>query len=75
MLARGGFDAIVSDTKMPVMDGERFYAELTQRFPAMRRRIMSLTGDVLSREKRTFLESTGAPSSRSPATSMKSAAW
>jgi CheY-like chemotaxis protein len=75
MLARGGFDAIVSDTKMPVMDGERFYAELTQRFPAMRRRIVSLTGDVLSREKRTFLESTGAPSSRSPATSMKSAAW
>jgi hypothetical protein len=41
----------------------------------MRRRIVSLTGDVLSREKRTFLESTGAPSSRSPATSMKSAAW
>ena len=46
---------------MPVMDGERFYAELTQRFPALRRRIVFLTGDVLSREKRTFLESTGAP--------------
>jgi DNA-binding response OmpR family regulator len=27
----------------------------------MQRRIVFLTGDVLSREKRTFLESTGAP--------------
>jgi CheY-like chemotaxis protein len=46
---------------MPVMDGEGFYGELMQRFPALRRRFMFLTGDVLSREKRTFLEGTGAP--------------
>ena len=61
MLAQGAYDAIVSDTKMPVMDGVGFYGELTRRFPALRRRIVFLTGDVLSREKRTFLESTGAP--------------
>ena len=61
MLARDTYDAIVSDTKMPVMDGEGFYGELVQRFPALRQRIVFLSGDVLSREKRAFLESTGAP--------------
>ena len=61
MLAQGGYDAIVSDTKMPVMDGEGFFGEVTRRFPALSRRIVFLTGDVLSREKRIFLEATGAP--------------
>jgi CheY-like chemotaxis protein len=61
MLAQGGFAAVVSDTKMPVMDGEGFFGELTRRFPALSRRIVFLTGDVLSREKRLFLEATGAP--------------
>ncbi|HEY2991405.1 MAG TPA: response regulator [Methylomirabilota bacterium] len=61
LLAQGRYDAIVSDTKMPVMDGEGFFGELVRRFPGMRQRIVFLTGDVLSREKRAFLESTGAP--------------
>jgi signal transduction histidine kinase len=61
LLGRATFDAIVSDTKMPVLDGESFYAEMIRRFPAMRDRIVFLTGDTLSRDKRTFLESTGAP--------------
>ncbi|HEV8397110.1 MAG TPA: ATP-binding protein, partial [Vicinamibacterales bacterium] len=61
LLAQGRYDAVVSDTKMPVMDGEGFFGELVRRFPGMRQRIVFLTGDVLSREKRAFLESTGAP--------------
>ena len=61
MLGRRAFDLIVTDTKMPVLDGERFYAELEQRFPKLCRRILFLTGDVLSGEKRAFLERTGAP--------------
>lgn len=61
LLAEGGYDAIVSDTKMPVMDGKGFFGEMVRRFPWLRRRIVFLTGDVLSREKRAFLESTGAP--------------
>jgi signal transduction histidine kinase len=60
-LAAKHYDLIVSDTKMPVLDGESFYRELVQRHPALRERIVFLTGDVLSREKRTFLEGTGAP--------------
>ena len=61
MLAGQRYDAVVSDTKMPVMDGEGFFGEVMQRFPGLRHRILFLTGDVLSREKRAFLEATGAP--------------
>ena len=61
MLGRRAFDLIVTDTKMPVLDGEGFYTEIERRFPRLRRRIVFLTGDILSREKREFLERTGAP--------------
>ena len=61
MLSREQYDVIISDTKMPVLDGERFYAEVERRYPRLRERILFLTGDVLSREKREFLERTGAP--------------
>ncbi len=52
---------IVSDTRMPVLDGEAFYAELERRFPALCRRFIFLTGDVLNSDKRAFLARTGAP--------------
>jgi len=61
MLERRPYDLIVGDTKMPVLDGERFYGELERRFPRLARRILFLTGDVLNREKREFFERTGAP--------------
>jgi len=61
MLGRGHYDVVVSDTKMPEMDGEAFYDELSRRFPALRSRIIFVTGDVLSREKREFIERTHAP--------------
>jgi len=35
--------------------------ELERSYPRLRERILFLTGDVLSREKREFLERTGAP--------------
>ncbi|HYE92962.1 MAG TPA: response regulator [Terriglobales bacterium] len=61
ILALAPFDLIVSDTKMPGMDGEGLYEEVGRRFPALRDRIVFVTGDVLSAEKRAFLERTGAP--------------
>jgi signal transduction histidine kinase len=61
-LARRPYDLIVTDTKMPVLDGEGLYRELERRLPAsLRPRMIFLTGDVLSREKQEFLEGTGAP--------------
>jgi signal transduction histidine kinase len=61
MLERRAYDLVLSDTKMPKLDGEHFYAEVERRFPQLRRRIVFVTGDILSREKRAFLERTGAP--------------
>ncbi len=60
-LGGSGYDVVISDTRMPVLDGEGFYAELEQRHPALCRRIIFLTGDVLSSDKRAFLERTGVP--------------
>jgi signal transduction histidine kinase len=61
MLAQRPYDLVVTDTKMPVLDGPAFYEELGRRFPAMLGRVIFLTGDVLGREKREFLEGSGAP--------------
>ena len=55
---RSGSPAI---PKMPRLDGEHFYAEVERRFPHLRHRIVFVTGDILNREKRAFLERTGAP--------------
>ena len=53
------YDVIFTDTKMPRMDGPTFYRDLIRRLPAFTRRVVFVTGDVMDREKREWLESTG----------------
>jgi two-component system NtrC family sensor kinase len=60
-VARHHYDLVLSDTKMPLLDGVDLYRELERRAPALCGRIVFLTGDVLDGAKRAFLESTGAP--------------
>jgi signal transduction histidine kinase len=60
-VARHHYDLLLSDAKMPAFDGVELYLALERRFPALCRRVVFLTGDVLDRTKREFLESTGAP--------------
>jgi two-component system NtrC family sensor kinase len=60
-LARRSYDLILSDTKMPVMDGLALHQEIERRFPSLRGRIIFVTGDVLDEEKQRLLEATGAP--------------
>ena len=66
MLERRGYDLILTDTKMPVLDGVEFYRALERRFPQLCRRLIFVTGDLLDPEKRSFLASTGAPCMEKP---------
>ena len=60
-LEREPFDLIVSDTKMPLMDGLELFQEIERRFSALGRRVIFVSGDVLDAEKRRAVELTGAP--------------
>jgi signal transduction histidine kinase len=60
------YDLILSDTKMPVLDGQGFFQELERRHPELRRRVAFVTGDVLSVDKRAFVERIGAPTLAKP---------
>lgn len=53
------FDGILSDIRMPSMDGQTFYERLRESAPAMARRIIFITGDTVSAKTRAFLDATG----------------
>jgi two-component system NtrC family sensor kinase len=61
MLDHQSYDVILSDTRMPVLDGYGFFTELERRHPELRRRVAFLTGDVLNAHKRDLLERTAVP--------------
>ncbi|MBT9456642.1 MAG: PAS domain S-box protein [Burkholderiaceae bacterium] len=56
MLAESGFDAIVSDLRMPDIDGAALWRTVRQRDPALARRMLFVTGDTLSPSARVFLD-------------------
>ncbi len=57
-----GFPGIViTDMKMPVMDGRSFHAQLKARDAKMAARMIFATGDTVSEDARAFLDSTGNP--------------
>jgi CheY-like chemotaxis protein len=55
------YDVIVCDLHMPDLDGPAFYALLTQQYPALRQRVIFLTGDTVGTATRTFLTQCGRP--------------
>ena len=61
LLARRPYDLVVSDTKMPILDGVGLYDEIQRRYPALRGRTIFVTGDVLDQDNQDYLASTGAP--------------
>jgi two-component system NtrC family sensor kinase len=53
------YDLIVCDLKMPRVDGMQFYRAIAATNPALARRVIFVTGDVVGAEAGRFLEETG----------------
>jgi len=65
-LRRASYDLILSDVRMPYLDGPGLYRALERRLPDLCRRFVLMTGDVLSAEIQTFLDQTGVPGLSKP---------
>jgi two-component system NtrC family sensor kinase len=55
------FDLVISDIRMPGLDGRGLYDAVAARFPALLPRLVFVTGDTLSRETVEFLQRTEVP--------------
>ena len=60
-LARGGFDLVICDLRMPRLDGPAFYDVLVRTGSPMRDKIIFITGDTLAARSLKFLESKNLP--------------
>ena len=60
-LERGSYDVIVSDLRLPTMDGRTFYRELRHRWPAALPRLIFMTGHAEDPVYGRFLRETGVP--------------
>ncbi|MBI4269576.1 MAG: PAS domain S-box protein [Candidatus Rokubacteria bacterium] len=58
-LGRRAYDLVLSDVKMPNLDGRGLYREVERRFPHLAARMVFLTGDALGAEVSAFIETTG----------------
>ncbi|MBI5386202.1 MAG: response regulator [Verrucomicrobia bacterium] len=58
-LQRRDFDLVLSDYRMPVMDGQQFYKRVVELKPWLASRIVFLTGDVVNEDTQSFLSSIG----------------
>ena len=62
------YDVILSDLRMPGLDGPGLYREVVRRHPDLGRRFAFITGDSLAQATREFLAEAGVPSLGKPFT-------
>ena len=60
-LATQRFDAILTDMRMPDLDGPALYQEIERRWPQQAGRVAFVTGDTLSLALREFVTDSGRP--------------
>ena len=59
---------MLSDMRMPEIDGPGLYRALEQEYPHLLRRVIFLTGDTLNPETKRFLDQSAAPCLTKPCT-------
>ncbi len=65
-VAKQRYDVILTDVRMPRLDGPGLYRELSRLRPELLSCVIFVTGDTLSPETRRFLKSVPAPCVRKP---------
>jgi CheY-like chemotaxis protein len=65
-LRDGTYDLIISDLRMPHLDGPGLYREIARRHPQLIRRMIFVTGDTLGPESAEFLRQSAAPTFGKP---------
>jgi DNA-binding NtrC family response regulator len=61
VLARGGIDLVVSDVRMPGLDGLGLYREIERVYPQLRRRFVWMTGGSPDPATMKLVKETGLP--------------
>ena len=61
LLGKREYEAILTDLRMPEMDGPELYRQIEQRWPQRARQVIFITGDALSPTVQSFLAGTGQP--------------
>jgi PAS domain S-box-containing protein len=60
-MAAENFDAIITDIRMPDLDGRALYQEIERRWPGRAGRVVFVTGDTLAPGLREFVSASGRP--------------
>jgi CheY-like chemotaxis protein len=68
LIGRNPFDLILSDLRMPEMDGRALYDEVRRDYPQALKRIVFVTAQAQGPEYGPFLRETGAPVLEKPFT-------
>ena len=55
----GAYDLVICDLKMPRLDGMAFYRAIASTMPALARRVIFVTGDVVASDAERFLDESG----------------
>jgi two-component system NtrC family sensor kinase len=60
-MAAAHYDVILTDIRMPDLDGPALYHEIEKRWPAQAARVVFVTGDTLASASRDFVSASGRP--------------